>query len=54
MGQGETWEGMADWDMSKWFDIPNLSYDETSIGQMVDLAKQTGITFDPQNFGSSY
>jgi len=45
MGQGETWEGMAGLDMSKWFDIPNLSYDESSMEYMVELAKQSGLTF---------
>jgi hypothetical protein len=51
MSQNETWDG-SDWDISKWFDIPNLSYDEESMGQMVELAKQTGITFSPRDIGN--
>lgn len=50
MNQEETWEGMADWDVSKWFDIPNLSYDESNMGQIVNLARQTGLTFNPEDF----
>lgn len=50
MNQEETWEGMADWDVSKWFDIPNLSYDASNMGQMVNVAKQTGLTFNPEDF----
>ena len=46
--------GIDDLDISKWFDIPNLSFDESSLEQMVGMAQDSGATFQPGSFAMMF
>jgi hypothetical protein len=41
-------------DISKWFDIPNLSFEESSLEQMVGMAQDSGAMFTPGAFASMF
>lgn len=46
--------GIDELDISKWFDIPNLSFDESSFEQMMGVAQDSGATFHPGSFAAMF